>query len=325
MAIYSLYASTEGHSQYSINIVTNSVRYLTNFLTSHGASTDAREISHLQIRAFILYLKDRPCFENHPFTPPQPRGLSGHTINTYLRSICGFFSWMKSEDIIDSSPFDKLKVPAPPKKVITPFSQTQIRDLLAVIDTSSSVGFRNYTMILVFLDSGIRLSELINLKLSNVSMEEGLIKVLGKGNRERIVPIGKQVQHQLWRYISRYRPEPEMPRCDLVFLTEDGRPITKDRLDMIMSKYGREAGLSGVRCSPHTLRHTAAVNFLRNGGDVFSLQRMLGHSSLEMTRHYCQISDVDVKKAHNTASPVDNLGLRPNNNRSHTRRYRQPR
>ena len=98
---------------------------------------------------------------------------------------------------------------------------------------------------------------------------------------------------------------------DILFLTRDGRPLTKGRIDTKMTTYyGEKAELRGVRCSPHTLRHTAAVRFLRNGGDVFSLQRMLGHSSLEMTRRYCELADVDVKRAHLTASPVDNLMLR---------------
>jgi integrase/recombinase XerD len=81
-------------------------------------------------------------------------------------------------------------------------------------------------------------------------------------------------------------------------------------VEKIIARYGKKAGLKGVRCSPHTLGHTAAITFLRNGGDVFSLQRMLGHSSLEMTRRYCEIADTDLKKAHLTGSPVDNLNLR---------------
>ena len=151
------------------------------------------------------------------------------------------------------------------------------------------------------------------------------MKVLGKGDKERMVPIGRQVQRHLWRYITRCRPEPAIPDLDVVFLTREGRQLSKDRMDKIMARYGRTAGITGVRSSPHTLRHTAAVRFLRHGGDVFSLQRMLGHATLEMTRHYCQLADIDVKQAHLTASPVDNLGLKQKIGSVRTTRFRSTR
>jgi len=204
-------------------------------------------------------------------------------------------------------PFDQVKIPRPPRKVIATFSNFQIQQLLNVIDSSAADGYRDYTIILTLLDTGLRVSELCSLSLSNLWLQDGMLKVLGKGNKERLIPIGKHIQRLLWRYINRYRSESAMPNSDLLFLTMDGRPLTKDRIDKIMAYYGSKAGLAGVRCSPHTLRHTAAVSFLRNGGDVFSLQRMLGHASLEMTRRYCELADIDVKKVHMTASPVDNL------------------
>jgi len=168
-------------------------------------------------------------------------------------------------------------------------------------------GYRDMVIVLTLLDTGLRVNELINLKMDNVWLEEGLIKVLGKGNKERLVPIGKQIRKLLWCYTTQYRPDPAWPNLNNLFLTRDGRPLTKNRVDSIMKRYGKIAGLTGVRCSPHTLRYTFAINFLGNDGDIFSLQKILGHSSLEMTRRYCELANVDIKKAHAIASPVDNL------------------
>ena len=309
IAGYQLCAATEGKSPNAIAIVTNSVNYFLDFLISEGLSQDVTLVSQKEIRQFILYLQQKRCFSNHCLNHPQDRGLSGHTINCYLRSLRIFFSWLICEEIIETNPFERVKIPRPPRKVIPTFSDTQIQELLKVMNTKTLGGFRNFTIILTLLDTAMRVSELCNLKLNNVWLEEGVIKVLGKGNKERLIPIGKQVQRCLWRYINRCRPEPVGINCGFLFLTGDGRPLNKDRVEKIMSYYGEKAGIKGVRCSPHTLRHTAAVRFLRNGGDVFSLQRILGHASLEMTRRYCEMADADVKRAHLMASPVDNLEL----------------
>ena len=305
---YQLCAATEGKSPNSLAIVTRSVTYLYDFLSSNDLSTDVTQIGSMEMRAFILYLQQKRCFSNHPYSKAQLRGLSGHTINTYMRSIRAFWSWLAEEEIIESNPFSKLKIPKPPKKIITTFSQHQI-DLLLSVMGGSAEGYRGVVIVLTLLDTGLRVNELINLKMENVWLEEGLIKVLGKGNKERLVPIGKQIRKLLWRYITRYRPEPARPNLNNLFLTQDGRPLTKNRVDSIMKRYGKIAGLTGVRCSPHTLRHTFAINFLRNDGDIFSLQKILGHSSLEMTRRYCELANVDIKKAHTIASPVDNLAI----------------
>ncbi len=251
------------------------------------------QISQHEIRAFILHLQQKRCFSNHRFNHVQDRGLSGHTINCYLRSLKIFFSWLISEGILESNPFDRVKIPRSPRKVIPTFSGSQIKHLLGAIDTRTAEGYRHHTIILTLLDTGMRVSELCHLKLDDVWLEDGMLKILGKGNKERLIPIGKQVQRLLWHYIKRYRPQSFAPNGDPLFLTREGKPLTKDRVEKIMTYYGKKAGLKGVRCSPHTLRHTAAVRFLRNGGDVFSLQRMLGHASLEMTRRYCELADID--------------------------------
>ena len=307
---YRLFARTEGKSQKTIAIVCSSVSYLEGFLESEGLTTDVAQIGPTELRAFILYLQQKRCFSDHRFTKPQEKGLSGHSINCYLRSIRAFWSWLVSEAIVESSPFAKIKLPKAPRKVIPTFSEAQIDQLLSAIDVATPEGYRDQAIILTLLDTGLRVSELTGITLDDLQLEEGTIKVMSKGNKERVVPMGEKVQRALWHYLSRYRPQPEQPKCKLLFLTRVGMPLTKDRIEKIMASYGRKAALSGVRCSPHTLRHTAAISFLRNGGNVFSLQRLRGHSSLEMTRRYCEVADVDVKNAHMTASPVDNLELK---------------
>ncbi len=306
---YRLCAQTEGKSKKTIQTVADSVSYLERFLRSEGLTIDVTEIGPGEIRAFILHLQQKRCFSDHPFVRSQERGLSRHTISCYLRSIRAFWSWLISEGVVEETPFARVKIPKAPRKVIPTFSDSQIRALLDAIDNATPEGFRDYVIILALLDTALRVTELTGLRLDNLWLEEGVLKVMGKGGKERLVPIGKGLQRLLWKYINRFRPEPAKPNCDFLFLTADGRPITRNRIQKRMALYGERAGLRRVRCSPHTLRHTAAVSFLRNGGDVFSLQRLLGHTSLEMTRHYCELADVDVKRAHTTASPVDNLRL----------------
>jgi site-specific recombinase XerD len=312
---YKLCARSEGKSRNTIDIVINSVNYFQSFLRSNRLQTDARHIGSQEIRAFILYLQQKKCFSNHPFSRIQDRGLSSHTVNCYLRSVRAFWSWLVSEEIIDINPFTRVRLPKPSQKVIPTFAENQIPQLLSVIDLQTAEGNRDCTLILTLLDTALRLSELTGIKMDDLWLDQGLIRVMGKGRKERLIPIGREVQRSIWRYINQCRSRPINQKLDFLFLTKDGRKMTKGRIETIVKKYGEKAGIRGIRCSPHTLRHTAAVTFLRNGGDVFSLQRMLGHSSLEMTRHYCELADVDVKKAHLTASPVDNLGLASRRNR----------
>ncbi len=304
---YCLSARSEGKSPSTIAIVEASVRYLDEFLTSHDLSINIADIGVEELRRFVVYLRERPRFAHHRFTHPQGGHLSGHTVNGYMRALQSFWSWLKREDLIDTNPFDRLKIPKAPRKVIPIFTVEQLRRLLGAIDIASPSGYRDYTIIITLLDTGIRCSELTGLRLEDVNLESRLLKVWGKGSKERQVPIGARVQKALWKYLSRYRPEPATPRHDRVFLTRDGYPLTKDRLEAIVERYGRKAVITGVRVSPHTFRHTMAVTFLRNGGDVFSLQRILGHSSLEVLRGYVNLAQSDISRVHQKHSPADNL------------------
>lgn len=307
---YQLCARAEGKSPSTIALVVGAVRYLDEFLTADGLATALEGVGVAELRRFILHLQGRQKFAHHPYTRPQPGHLSPHTINGYLRALRAFWSWAQTEGFLQENPFSRVRIPKAPKKIMPTFTEEQLRQLIAAIELGSPLGHRDYAIILMLLDTGVRCSELAGLRLEDVNLEGRLAKVLGKGSRERLVPIGARLQKALWRYTTFHRPEPATPRYHQFFLTVGGRPLTKDRVEAIVKHYGRKAGLSGVRVSPHTFRHTFAVMFLRNGGDVFSLQRIMGHSTLDVLRIYINMAQADINEAHRHHSPADNLDFK---------------
>jgi len=199
----------------------------------------------------------------------------------------------------------RVKLPKALKKSMPVFNEGDLGKLLAQPDKRSSAGYRNYVIMLTLLDTGIRVTELCNLKTSDVDLANGYLKVMGKGAKERYVPIGAKLTKVLLKYLMNRGPE----RSDVsFFVTYDGRPLVKKRVQDLIKSYGKKADIK-TRCSPHTFRSTSAVLYLRNGGDPFSLQKKLGHSSLTMTRRYSVIADSDVKAQHLKYGVVDKLNI----------------
>ncbi len=191
---YRLCARTEGKSENTIRILNTALTTLKGFLTSREYPTDVTEIGVNELREFILHLQQVKAFEHHPLTKPQRKGLSGHAINTYLRSIRAFWSWLVREEIINSNPFSRVKIPKAPKKVIITFSEKQLVAMLKSVNISMLAGFRDWTIMLMLLDTGLRAIQLVGLIIDNIYLEEEMVKVFGKGNKERIVPFGAVIQ-----------------------------------------------------------------------------------------------------------------------------------
>jgi len=135
-------------------------------------------------------------------------------------------------------------------------------------------------------------------------MDGGYIKVLGKGSKERIVPIGEYVKATLWDYINKIRPMPKAG-CDRLFLSRDGKPVSANTIKLIFSRLAKASGVS--RLHAHLCRHTFAINYLLNGGDISSLREILGHSTLEMVNHYLHFTSSQITAQHHQYSPMDRL------------------
>jgi len=178
---YRLYAQAEGKSPKTISTVSAAVIYLDNFLKSQNLSCLISSIGPSEIRAFIVNLQKRRPFESHPFARAQQRNLSPHSINSYLRSIRAFWSWLISEELLYVNPFSKVKIPKAPRKVVVTLSPSQIKALLDQIANSTTTGLRDTLAIIIMLDSALRVSEATSLRLANVSLEESTFRIMGKG------------------------------------------------------------------------------------------------------------------------------------------------
>jgi integrase/recombinase XerD len=153
----------------------------------------------------------------------------------------------------------------------------------------------------------VRIGELLGLRLTDVTFDTAQIKLMGKGARERFAYMSSTVYRVLFKYLHRWRPQ--VP-SQYFFIHGNGQPLTRFYAAHRLQSYGKRAKIAGIRCSPHTLRHSFAVNYLRLGGDSFTLQRILGHSTLEMTRHYTEVSNSDVELKEKKFSPAERLRLK---------------
>jgi site-specific recombinase XerD len=267
-----------------------------------------------RIREFLVFRREAHIlYTGHPFKQKSnKKGCSPRTIQAAYASLSAFFNWAIQESLIQTNPCANIKRPKLEKRLVVIFSRDEVADMLKVCDDheDDAIGARNKAILLTLLDTAVRVSELVGMRMDRLNLSEGSARVTGKGAKERDVPIGVITRKALWRYISLFRPEPLGGKSadTMLFLNQDGSALTGRMAEHIVSRVAKKAGLSHAH--PHQFRHTAAVQFLRNGGNVFALQKMLGHTTLEMVRYYVELSKQDVKDAHKTASPADNWQLR---------------
>jgi site-specific recombinase XerD len=302
IAGYKLSCQTEGKSPKTIEWYQAFLLRFLAFLEKHDLPQDIRHITRLHIKEFIHYL------QTEAKTPHTYQPLAPATVQGYVRTLKTFFAWAYREEYLENNPVSRIPPPKAPQKVLQTFSDEHITKLTTLCRNGNGTGHRNLTIILLMLDTGIRVSELACLDLDSINMEGGYFTIHhGKGGKERIVPFGSLVQNILWKYINYYRTNPLTAQIDQLFLSDSGLPLTRNGIQQMLRRYAAKAKLKGVRCSPHTFRHTFAKNYLLNGGDIFSLQKILGHSSLHSVRIYLNLFGTDLKKQHTRFSPVDTL------------------
>lgn len=236
------------------------------------------------------------------------------SVRGFVRVWKAFFSWCLQEDLIKINPAGaRFKAPRREDKVKATFTEEQIYKMLAVFDRSTPLGFRNYVILVLLLDTGMRLSELESLQFKDV--HETFVKVHGKGRKEREIGICPETYKLIWKYTSQYR----IPADDTVtglFLARSGKSLSGATVKWIVARVKQETGLIDIQVSPHVFRHTFSKMYLENGGDVFKLSRELGHSSVQITEMYLKdFGSTEARKDHNSRSPIAKLNLKKQHNK----------
>ncbi len=216
--------------------------------------------------------------------------LSSYSQSRMLSGIKSFFAFLEYEEIIDENPAILIDSPKLGRKLPEVLNVTEIEQILEAIDHSTDEGQRNRAMLEVLYSSGLRVSELINLKLSNIYFDIGFLRILGKGNKERLVPIGKSALKYLEIYIQEVRPKIEKKPGfeNFAFLNRRGKSLTRVMVFTIIKDLTQKTGIQ-KKVSPHTFRHSFATHLVEGGADLRAVQEMLGHESITTTEIYTHL------------------------------------
>lgn len=264
-------------SENSVEAYVRDIEKLTNYLAPIYQNIAPQQVDYQQLIGFLAFINR---LEMSPYS--QARILSG---------IKAFYKYLMYENIITHDPTALLESPKLGRKLPDVLNVAEIDLLLDTIDVSTDEGYRNKTIVEVLYSSGLRVSELVELKLANLLKDIGFLKVIGKGNKERLVPIGSEAMQYLDVYINEIRGKTKMPKKEFqshVFLSRRGEKLSRVMIFLMIKKMVALAGIQ-KKVSPHTFRHSFATHLVEGGADLRAVQEMLGHESITTTEIYTHL------------------------------------
>ncbi len=230
-------------------------------------------------------------------------GTKATSANRRLTVFKRYFRWALREGLLEADPTLKLLSAKQAPRALKTLSETQVGELLEAPDTDTPLGLRDRTMLEVIYASGLRVSELVTLKSVHLSLADGVLRVTGKGAKERLVPFGEEAHAWLTRYIAQSRPAILQGQVsDALFVTARGGPMTRQMFWQLIKKYAAQANIH-VPLSPHTLRHAFATHLLNHGADLRAVQMLLGHADISTTTIYTHVARERLKTLHATHHP----------------------
>lgn len=271
------------------------ITQLFNYVENEWGVTELENITSMQIKKFFQYLIAKRLSESY--------------CNTILKSLRAFYKYCLQEEYILKNPCEKVPWQKQPKTIIKAFNDEEIVKMLKSYNTSSFLDVRNRALIAFLVDTGARSLETCLLRNQDIS--EMFITIKGKGNKERYVAVTPYLKKYMIKHerVKEFYFKNKKVGYDNYFLSRTGRPLTVEALEVIVRKAGEIAGVRDeIRCSPHTIRHYHAQTQIKNGLDVYSLSRLLGHESISITKRYLQsMNDEDIVRMSVKTSPLMNL------------------
>lgn len=227
-------------------------------------------------------------------------GYSVPSICRYLSSIKAVYKYLLIENVLDTDPSDNIHMPKKWERLPKALSVSEVMELLQSSFSEKTI-LRDSAMLELLYSSGLRVSELVKIKLGDIHFDAGFVRIMGKGARERVVPVNTRALAKVRRYMEKERPETLKKRqSPYLFVTRTGKPMSRQRFWQTLKAIGKQAGLE---ISPHTIRHCFATHLLEGGADLRSVQKMLGHSDISTTQIYTKVTTDRIKKVFKTYHP----------------------
>ena len=247
------------------------------------------EITQMHIREYIRELNKK--------------GFASSSIARRFSSIRSYHKFLIAEKVTDQNPTLILSTPKSPKKLPNVLNEIEISKIIESIDESTQFGLRDKAIIEMLYSCGLRVTELCELDLSNLFLDDDLIRVYGKGMKERLLPIGKRAKLYLNKYLIHVRPSfDRQNKASIVFLSRNGKPLTRSMINKILNKWSDFSGIN-KSISPHVLRHSFATHLLEGGADLRFVQALLGHSDITTTQIYTHLDKEHLREVYKTNHP----------------------
>jgi len=276
------------YSPHTVVAYQNDIKAFQVFLTQEFSDSEVSTANYSQIRTWIVQLVD--CT------------ISNRTINRKISSLNSYYKFLLKTESIETNPLVKHKALKVSKKIQIPFSETEVNSVLNSIHTNTFEGLRDKLIVELFYSTGMRRIELAQLQLQDVDLSQGLVKVLGKRNKERFIPLLPSVMDTFESYLSERLKLETIKDPSILFLTKKGTKVYEMLIYRIITSYFDSVS-SKVKKSPHILRHSFATHLLSNGADLNAVKELLGHSSLAATQVYTHNSVAELKKVYEKSHP----------------------